>query len=40
MFVVVELLFGTQGRRLRERERLSINNITYICESRGYKDMY
>jgi hypothetical protein len=42
MFVTVELIYGTQGKRERKREQLSISNIVkhYICEGRGCKDVY
>jgi hypothetical protein len=40
VFVIVELLYGTWGRR--ERKRQSVNNIVKhnICEGRGYNNMY
>jgi hypothetical protein len=42
MFVIVELLYGTWGRRERKREWLSISNIIKhkIFEGRGCKDVY
>jgi hypothetical protein len=42
MFLIVELLYGTQGKRERKREWQSINNIVMcnICEGGGYKGMY
>jgi hypothetical protein len=40
MFVTVYLLYGTQGKRKRQREdRASVTHTTR-CEGRGYKDMY
>jgi hypothetical protein len=42
MSVTVELLYGTQGKREREKGMLENHNITKhnICEDRGYKDGY
>jgi hypothetical protein len=42
MSVIVELLYGTCGKKERKREWQSISNIIKhnLCEGRGYKDMY
>jgi hypothetical protein len=41
MFVIVELLYGTQGRRKRkEKENKNIIIRHNICEGREYKDTY
>jgi hypothetical protein len=42
MFAIVELLYGTRGRRERKRERQSISNIIkhHTCAGRRYKDVY
>jgi hypothetical protein len=40
MFVIVELLYGTQGRRKRKRKIVNNIKIHYICAGRGYTNMY
>jgi hypothetical protein len=37
MFVTVELLYGTQGKR--ERKRASVISHTIRCKGRGYNIM-
>jgi hypothetical protein len=40
MFVIVELLYGTRGKRERkENDRASIIIKHSICECGGYKDV-
>jgi hypothetical protein len=41
MFVTVELLYGTQGKRKgKEHDRASVISHTIRCEDKGYKDVY
>jgi hypothetical protein len=40
MFVTVELLYGTWGKRERKRDRASVVSHSIRYEGRGYKDMY
>jgi hypothetical protein len=40
MFVTVELLYGTWGKRERKRERASVTSHNIRCKGRGYKDVY
>jgi hypothetical protein len=40
MSVIVELLYGTQGKRERKREWYRVISHNIRCEGRGYKDVY
>jgi hypothetical protein len=42
MFVIVELPYGTWGRKERKRECERVNNMVIhnFCEGGGYKDVY
>jgi hypothetical protein len=41
MIVIVELLYGTQGKREREEKgKASVISSNIRCEGRGYQDMY
>jgi hypothetical protein len=41
MFVTVELLYGTWGKRKRkENDRASVISHTKRCGGRGYKDVF
>jgi hypothetical protein len=41
MFVTMELLFGTWGKRERKKnDRTSVILHTITCEGSGYKDVY
>jgi hypothetical protein len=41
MFVTVELLYGTQGKREKKRDdRASVILHTIRCEGRGYEGVY
>jgi hypothetical protein len=43
MVVIVELLYGTQGKRERkgkDNDRASVISYNIRCEGRGYKNVY